>query len=143
MLIPGTIMLSDDNVIGRCHGSVSFRLLHTTCCPFRVHVFARPATMAGCSNVDGPSSSRQQRTWDIIWSSPHFVDCVSSKQVIFARPNQVRRWLSDGQHSRSWPDPAGRNHILTYVGVAISSRHLFHIFSPVLCGGELSRFVGV
>lgn len=50
--------------------------LHTLCRGFRAHAFARSVTAAISPSVHGSSSSRQQRRWDIVWSSPqlHSID---------------------------------------------------------------------
>ena len=114
-----------------------FRVLHTMCCHLRAHAFARSVTVSRSSAVQASSSSRQQRRWAIVCSSPQlqFKDWVSSIYphlliVLLTRPTAVRRRFRERQQSHAWSDPAGRvsaasNPILLEAG--ISAILLFHI----------------
>ena len=125
-----------------------FRVLHTMCCHLRAHAFARSVTVTRSSAVQASSSSRQQRRWAIVCSSPQlqFKDWVSSMYlhlliVLLTRPTPVRRRFRERQQSHAWSDPAGRdsaasNPILLEAG--ISAILLFHICILVILGDESS-----
>ena len=103
---------------------------------------------ARSSVVQASSSSRQQRRWAIVCSSPQlqFKDWVSSMYphlliVLLTRPTPVRRRFRERQQSHAWSDPAGRdstasNPILLEAG--ISAILLFHICILVILGDESS-----
>ena len=98
--------------------------------------------------MQASSSSRQQRRWAIVCSSPQlqFKDWVSSMYphllvVLLTRPTTVRRRFRERQQSHAWSDPAGRdsaasNPILLEAG--ISAILLFHICILVILGDESS-----
>ena len=59
--------------------------------------------------------------------------------VVFAQPTLVRRRLSDHQQRRGSPDPAGRNPLLTTIGIPCS--RFSDISSLVLLNDEFSGSV--
>ena len=57
------------------------RVVHTICCRFRAHTFARSImTLIRSSGEQDSSSSRQQRRWATVCGSPqsHLTDCLLS-----------------------------------------------------------------
>ena len=95
----------------------SYRVLHTRCCRVRTQVFVQCGTVARSSSLHGPSSSRQQKKWDIVFPAVTF------------------RWRNHGWSDRPGRDAVVINSILTTADVS----RISHISRLVHLGGDERR----